>query len=279
MDNQLNLSTLFTIIKKWQRPLLFFVLMATAAGALTTLVLPKEYFSSTTIVPTNPELNDRNFIYSNHLMELSPVYGMEEDLDRLLTTAKLEGNFNKLVDRFHLIDHYKISNHKKASENAANTLKKNCSIFKTENGAVRINIWDTDKEMAANLANYLANITDERMKLNNQEINNKYRISLENGLTEKYRQFDSLNSANPLPEIKEMQKKTLLTIIEQDTKAIQQLKASLDAQVPGILVLEKAFPAAVAGKPKLVYWLLLSFFSSTIFGIFLAILLERFRKK
>jgi uncharacterized integral membrane protein/RNase H-fold protein (predicted Holliday junction resolvase) len=279
MQPSLDISTLFFILKKWQRPLIVFVVLATTVGGLMTLVLPKEYMSTATVVPANPQLADKNFLYGNNLQELSSVYGVEEDLDRLLTTLKLDGNFNTLVDSFKLIAHYKITPSAKALEKAGTTLKKNTSIIKTENGAVKITVWDTDKDMSAALANALVSITNKRVLYTNQEINNAYATQLQNQLIEKNKSLDTINGTTASTELKEVEKKALLATIEQDYKTIAQLKSALHTKMPAIITLEKAYPSSIADKPKLAFWLSLAFFGSLIFGILLVFAMEQFRKK
>jgi capsular polysaccharide biosynthesis protein len=279
MQNSLDINNLFLVLKKGQRPLIFFVLLSTIAGGVATLVLPKEYMSATTVVPANPQLTDKNFLYGSNMQELSSVYGVEEDLDRLFTSLKLDGNFNKLVDSFKLIEHYKITPSVKALEKAGTALKKNTSIIKTENGAIKITVWDTDKNMAANLANALVVITSVRVLQNNQEINKAYTAELQNQLTEKYKKLEAIQASTNTAELKEVEKKALLSTIEQDYKTIAQLKSSIDTKLPTIISLEKAYPSSIADKPKLSFWLSLAFFGSLIFGILLVLVLEQLRKK
>jgi uncharacterized protein involved in exopolysaccharide biosynthesis len=278
MDNQFNLTYIFSILKKWQRHILVFVLLCTIAGGITTLVLPKQYLSTAVIVPANPKLSDKNFMYSNNLLELNDVYGVEEDLDRLLTNCKLQSHFSKLVDSFKLISHYKIDNSKKAFDQATQQLNKNTVIQKTETGAVSIMIWDTDKNLASQLVNQLIEYTNDKMSATNQQVNQTYLTNLEKQLAEKQLQYNAVLASDKNIDIKDTEKKSLLELIGQDTKAISQLKAATKANLPALLILDKAVPSTVADKPKLSFWLSLSFLLSLFFVIVLVLVIETFRK-
>jgi LPS O-antigen subunit length determinant protein (WzzB/FepE family) len=278
MDNQFNLTYIFSVLKKWKRHILVFVLLCTIAGGITTLVLPKQYLSTAIIVPANPKLADKNFMYSNNLLELNDVYGVEEDLDRLLTNCKLQSHFSKLIDSFKLITHYKIDDSKKAFDEAVQQLKKNTIIQKTETGAVSIMIWDTDKNLAAQLVNQLIAYTNDKMAATNQQVNQTYLTNLEKQLTEKQQQYNTVLASDKNADIKEAERKSLLELISQDTKAVSQLKAATYANLPALLVLDKAVPSTVADKPKLSFWLSLSFIGSLLFAIVLVLVIETFRK-
>ncbi len=278
MDNQFNLTYIFSVLKKWQRHILVFVLLCTIAGGIATLVLPKQYLSTAVIVPANPKLTDKNFMYSANLLELNDVYGVEEDLDRLLTNCKLQSHFSKLIDSFKLIAHYKIEDSKKAFDEAVQQLKKNTVIQKTETGAVSIMIWDTDKNLAAQLVNQLIEYTNDKMSATNQQVNQSYLTNLEKQLADKQQQYNAVLLSEKNIDIKEAEKKSLLDLISQDTKTISQLKAATNARLPALLVLDKAVPSTVADKPKLSFWLSLSFIGSLLFAIILVLVIETFRK-
>jgi capsular polysaccharide biosynthesis protein len=279
MENSLHTSTIINLLQQYKKQLFIFVLAATILGAVATLIVPKYYLSSTTVIPSNPKATDKNFLYGKQLMELNSAYGMEEDLDRLLTTLRISSNFSKLVDSFTLINHYNITAGAKAKAYAMQTLVKNSSITRTENGAIDIKIWDKNKEMAANIANALVAITNKKLNENNQQLNNNYLESLQMQMQEKTKQLDALAVSQKSNDIKEVEKKAILALIEQDATAIAQLKASTQSNVASIIVIEKAYESAIADKPKLSFWLALSFFSSLLFGIAVIVFLHFVKNK
>jgi uncharacterized protein involved in exopolysaccharide biosynthesis len=269
MNNQFNSNTVVTILNTYKKQLLLFVLIATILGAAVTLILPKYYASTSTVVPANPKASDKNYAYSNQLLELNSAYGTEEDLDRTLTTLRLSSNFSKTVDSFKLIEHYKIKNNNKAKANAMLTLVKHSEIIKTENGAIAIKVIDKDKEIAAALANTIVYFANNNLMQQNKSINDNYIQNLETQLKSQLVQLDSLNTNTSAAAV--VQKKSLTTTIEQTTTSIAQLKVAAGGSLTAILVLEKAYPSSIADKPKLSFWIAAAFFCSLFFGVLMAI--------
>ena len=286
MTDSFNMHYIVVVFKKWLRPIAAFVILATVAGGLTTLVLPRKYLSVATVVPADPSLGDKSYLYGTNVMELKSVYGKEEDLDRLLATAALDGTLNHLVDSFQLPEHYKIGgNPEKAKHKSFRQLKKNTAVFKTENGAVKVQVWDTDKKMAAALANALVDRTAKVISENNKRANTAYLKQLELNITQKsedYRKIslERLDTASAADrELKETGKKALLADIESELKMKAQLKTTIDAGSPALVILEKAYPSDTPDKPRPWLWIAASFLGSLFFAVLLALLAEGLKKR
>jgi hypothetical protein len=286
MENSFNLQSVFTILKKWARPIIAFILLCTLAGGLATLVLPKQYLSVATIVPANPLLSDKTYLFGNNVQELNSVYGVEEDLDRLLATAQLSGNLNFLVDSFQLVKHYDIGGSaEKARNDAYQKLKKNTRIMKTETGSVKVHVWDTDRNKAAQMANALVGRTESLNRQNNKKANLAYLQQLRKSIAQQSKKYELLGaelksmSSSPQYDLKEAEQKSLLQNIQQQLTLVNQLETASNAENPGLVVLEDAYPSQKADKPRLAFWLAAAFIGSSLFAILLAIILETYRKK
>lgn len=284
MTDTFNMQYVASVVRKWMRPIVAFVLLATVAGALATLTLPRKYLSVATIVPADPSLNDKSFLYGTQVLELKSVYGKEEDLDRLVAAALLDGHLNFLADSFRLAEHYKIGGSpEKARNKSFRQLKKNRNIFKTENGTVKIQVWDTDKKRAAELANALVQRTEQVLSENNKKANTAFLKQLELSIARKTKQY--LEPAVPGTfsaaerELKELERKNLLSDIESERKTHGQLVNFMEAGNPALVVLEKAYPADLPDKPRPWLWIGASFFASIIFAILLALLAEQLKKR
>jgi LPS O-antigen subunit length determinant protein (WzzB/FepE family) len=286
MEPSFSLQTVFTIIKKWSRPIIAFVFLCTLAGALATFVLPKQYLSVATIVPSNPLLSDKTYLFGNNVQELNSVYGVEEDLDRLLATAQLNGNLNYLVDSFQLVPHYGLGSLTEKNKAAAfKKIKANSRIMKTETGSVKVYVWDTDKQMAARLANALVAKTEALNRFNNKKANMAYLEQLQKNITVQSKKYEALDTElkNMPPsaafDLKDAERKSLLETIQQQLKLVNQLQTASDADNPGLVVLEDAYPSNTPDKPRFWFWLGAAFLGSTGFAILLAVILESFKKK
>lgn len=286
MQQEFSLQYVFTVIKKWLRPITAFVLLCTLGGALAALVLPKQYVSVATVVPANPLLADKTFLFGGNVQELNSVYGVEEDLDRLLATATLDGNLNFLADSFRLTEHYGITGKPEKAHTAAfKKIKKNSRIVKTETGSVKIYVWDTDRNLAAAMANALVAKTEQLNRDNNKKANAAYLEQLQQSIAQQSREYETVTAAlKTMPpsaayDLQEVKRKTLMAGIEQSMTLARQLQIANTAENPGLVTLEKAWPSTTADKPKLWKWLAAAFFASVIFAVFMALILESFKRK
>ncbi len=275
MHTQLSITALYAVLYKWRRPYIALIIIMTILGGLATLVLPKQYLSTATVVPANPQLTDKNFLYNTSIQSINSVYGVEEDLDRLLTSLQLNGNYNAVVDKYKLVSHYNLAPSTKASTQAANILKKQSGIFKTETGAIKINVWDTDPTLAATMANEIVSLTNDRLIANNISINKQYAAELTTMLAQHYTQLDSVDP-NILKQ--NIQYTAIKNAIEKNEATLAQLKLTIATKVPAIVVLEPAYPSNVADKPSLAAWLTYALISSILLGLLLIILAERVSK-
>ena len=267
MELQYNTAAIKAILYNWKYKILLFVMLCMLLSVAVVYIMPKQYKSSTTVLPANPKVIDKNFLYGNNILELNSSYGMEEDLDRLLTTLRLSSNFSTLVDSFKLIQHYTIANTTTAKANAMEQLVQNSTITKTDNGAIQINIWDTNAELAANIANTLVSITEQKTNANNQSINAAYLTTLQQQLLQTKTQLQQLETNADAAIVKDAQRKAYLTAIEKDAYTIAQLQTSINTKVPCLIVLEKAYSSQKADRPKLLYWLLITGIASSLFAI------------
>jgi LPS O-antigen subunit length determinant protein (WzzB/FepE family) len=264
MQTEINTSNLLQGISRYKKTLALFVVLTTVAGTITCLLLPKKYRSATIVAPTNPRLVDKSFIYGKQVLEPQSVYGMEEDLDRTLANFKLYSNFGKLVDSFQLIKHYDISSQTKGRAYATEALIDNCSIIKTAHGAIEIAVWDKDKGLAADIANALVAVVQEKIMQQNLQVNKQYIADLEKSIAAKQQQ---LSMAAVQADVN--QRLVLTEALSNDMAAVEQMKLSLTNNATALVVMDKAYPSDIHDTPKLRYWIAASLLGSLAFGILL----------
>ena len=125
------------------------------AGLIVFLQAP-QFLSIATAVPASAYAADRARVFNENVDGLYSNLGSPEDLDMMLGTARLDTLYLAITDQFNLYDHYKIPADEEAPRlKAARKLKKNSSIIKGDFGELRVKVWDTDKQLAAQLANAL----------------------------------------------------------------------------------------------------------------------------
>lgn len=272
----MNLDIVFEVIQqRWKQCILIVFLATVSTGAI--LFIQKPYFRSSAIfTAANPNLGDRANIYRTEFWEQYFYYGAEFDNDRLMAIARSEEMCRFMVDSFNLLKHYKIkTSGDKAIYSANEEYKENVRIHKNEFGHVKVNVWDTDKKLAAAIANTIVKRVNEKsvVAVNNMkvEILQKLRIDFN-------AQRDSLMQVeNNLKESADAfliaRKAELISQLNEKEKLIQQFNTSVN-NVSALFVIEEALPALKKDKPKIVAGILMAALLSFIFSVLLLLLIE-----
>ncbi len=284
-ESELNLIGIQSVLTKQKKPLILFVLVATLLATITSFFfLPKQYYAGSTLLPVNAMLTDKSRLFNNNIQELYSVYGTADDLDRIYSIAKAGNILSFLTDSLHLVEHYGITGPASSSKpKAIAQLKKHLQIIKTENGALQIDAWDTNAEMAADIANLLVYKTEaigkELQQQAYQSIIDQVQVSIAHKKKNYHQLQDSLNNmditaAAPLAKTGS----ELLTHIERDEKILDEVNLAMDLRQPTVLVLEKAYPSFKADKPKHIVIIIGAFISSLFFAIIALVLFNRFKQ-
>jgi uncharacterized protein involved in exopolysaccharide biosynthesis len=153
-------------VKKWRITL--FTGMATVLALIVSLLLPNEYVSEASLLPSNSKLMDKQTIYGKNIQELYSAYGNAEDLDRLFATMHSGAVIHHVADSLKLVEHFGYSNRKNAKTLAQKKLEKNIKLLRTEYGELRLRAWDQDAAMAEQIANAMIsrtqNVFDEMFR-------------------------------------------------------------------------------------------------------------------
>jgi len=163
-DEEFDSSNLVIFLYKWRKPL-FFVLVATLICSwffsLPIFITPK-YKSTVILFPASSSSVSKAL--------LSEKGGNQDDLTTLGESEQAEQllqilNSNKIRDRvirkFNLMQHYGIdSNSRFKISKLYKEYEKNISFHSTEYLAVEISVYDEDPQMAAIIANTIADLLD-----------------------------------------------------------------------------------------------------------------------
>ncbi len=272
----MSLDIVFELIKKRWKQVAVIVLLATlATGGI--LFLQKPYYRSTAVfTAANPNLGDRSNIYRTEFWEQYFYYGGELDNDRLMALARSEEVCRFMVDSFKLVEHYKLSAAgDKAAYLADYEYKENLRIHKNEFGHVKINVWDTDKKLAAAIANAIV----ARVNAKSVASFNTMKIEIQQKLQHDFNaQKDTLQQVEQLLQTKNdaflaARKEGLITRLNETEKLIQQFTTSIN-DVSALFVIEEALPALKKDKPKILAAVLLAAVASFVFALLLFIFIE-----
>lgn len=88
-------------------------------------------------------------------------FGTDEDGEQLLQILKSDEMKNNVIIKFELAGHYGIDTSKIVSMlGLRNLLSKNLEVKQTEYKAIEVTVYDKDPQLAADIANYVANYAD-----------------------------------------------------------------------------------------------------------------------
>lgn len=152
MQQRDNLLGLVASVFKRKKQILWICAIAGIGAILISLVLPN-YYKSTSIfyaasadvtrpISVGPDLKERD------------IFGIEEDLDRIMTCASSRELVDFLIAEFDLYKHYDIDpESKKGKFKVREALDGNMELKKTKYEAIELSIEDEDPEVAAKMVN------------------------------------------------------------------------------------------------------------------------------
>ena len=257
---------LFTLIRNWWKPTLLLLLLSLITVGVIVFTQRPEYRSVATAVPASIYSSDKARLFNNNIDQLYSAIGTPDDLDLVVGTGKLDTVYLAVTRQFNLQDHYKMEEQGEAAiTKAAVLLKKNCTVTKSEYGELKVSVWDTDKQLAPQLANaVLAQLQSIHQHLQ-QAINASSLASL---LSMKEKISQQLDSANA-------DEKTVLNARLADySKQISEYQLVLSQPTPALLVVESARVSEWPDRPKRTLWMLGTAVLALLFSLLLAAVLE-----
>ena len=273
---------IFDLIARWWKRMLAVIVLSLLAVGIITFLKPSQYLSVTTAVPASSFASDKAKIFNENIQALYSTLGTPDDLDMILGTANLDTVYLFVTDQFNLFDHYKIKEQGAAARSkAALLLKKNTKVMKSEYGELKVKVWDTDKDLAPQLANAILE------KLNNihQDLQSQGNRSVLNSLltsSQKTRLYiDSVSTRwmvadSQVPDTSSLNasRNQLLSY----EKLIGEYQLLVDSNPRVLIVVESAKPSAWPDRPRRIQILIATAVLGFLFAFLAAIILER-RKK
>lgn len=265
----------FYLLSKWWKQILVLVLISTIAAAVIVFIKPSKYLSVTTAVPASTVASDKSKIFNENIESLYSNLGSPDELDAMIGTGQLDTIYLTVTDQFNLYDHYKIKDEKeKARIKSAKLLKHNSEILKSGYGELQVKVWDTDKNLAPQLANALL----DKLQSIHQDIQNKSNTITLNSLKTGIKKIkDSIQYLQTKSE-KNIDTSGLAVLKNQLGKyqqLIGEYQLMVDNKPPSLLTIERARASLCPDKPKRLEILIATFILSFLFALLVALLLER----
>ena len=274
---------IFNLLARWWKQMLLVIIVAVVIVAAIVFAEKPLYLSVTTALPASGILTDKAKIFNNNIQTLYPSLGSSDDLDKILGTAQLDTVFIAVAMTYNLWDHYKIEDKEKQISQSAAILKSNSKVFRSEYGELKIRVWDTDKNLAPQLANAILE------KLNNihQSVaaasNKRVLEILKAGRVKMSNTLDSLRSLKTV-DVQSMtnQPSGMLNIVDQlkqYDELIAEYQLTLDTNPAVLVVVEKARAAQNPDKPQRLKLLIATAVIAFLFSVLLALFLERRKRR
>ena len=257
------------LIKKWWKQILFTVVLTAAAAGAVIFLTDRQYLSVATAVPASTFMADKSKVFGENIEALYSSLGTADDLDLVTGTAKLDTVYLAVTDRFNLADHYKTKEKGEAGRvRSAALLKKNTRVMKSEYGELKVKVWDTDKNLAPQLANA---VLDQLQAIHSRLQNNSNEVILEGLLKRKEKLVLQIDSANISPEKITGFKEQLA----QYEKYISEYQLMIDTKPPALIVIEKAKAAESHDRPRRMQFIIAAAFLAFLFSLLVAVVLDR----
>ena len=145
----------------WNKRKLIILITAVAAIAavIYSLVLKEKYKSTVTVYPAMS--NTVAFTDEVHAEQSAAQFGEEEQAEQMIQILKSAEIRNTIISKYKLMEHYRIDTSSKIKYTALNkTYEENVSFSRTKYGSVLIQVMDENPQMAADMANDIANLFD-----------------------------------------------------------------------------------------------------------------------
>ncbi|MDZ4795122.1 MAG: hypothetical protein SGI83_12650 [Bacteroidota bacterium] len=258
------------LIGRWWKQMLGVFLLSVLAVGVITFLKPRQYLSIATAVPASSFAADKSKIFSDNVQSLYSALGTPDDLDRVLGTSKLDTVYLAVTDAFNLFDHYKMKETGPSARiRAAWRLKKNTTVMKSEYGELKVKTWDTDKDLAPQLANALMNQLQSIHQHLQSAGNEATLYGLIKGKKRLQVRLDS--AAGLVPDNKNQLQNQVL----QYEKLISEYQLLVDSKPPSLIVVEKATASLHPDKPQRVKILVATALLSLLFSLLAALVLDR----
>jgi len=149
---------LIGFIVKWWKPILIVTFAAAVISAIASLFIKNKYQSTVIMFPSTTHSISKALIDVQGTSKADLLeFGMEEDADQMVQILNSDEIYQKIVQKYDLMNHYRID---PGSKLANTKLRKeydgNISFKRTEYLSVRVDVLDEDPQTAADIANEIA---------------------------------------------------------------------------------------------------------------------------
>ncbi len=159
-----NSTNFILFIWKWKKPIVIVAILAIVLSAIfsSTLFITPKFKSKVVLFPTSTNAISKALLSDNYAMKTDILeFGEDEQAEQMLQILNSNVIRQAIIQKYHLMDHYDVdSTSPYKNTNLFAEYESNISFRRTEYMAVEISVLDKDPQMAANIANDIAELMD-----------------------------------------------------------------------------------------------------------------------
>lgn len=178
-NNPMESTHLLVFIYRNLKTLIAVGFLAAVAASGVSLMLDEYYESTVVMFATSQHSLGEQFFEETKKNDLL-AYGETEDAERLLQILNSHRIRNRIIEKYDLYTHYNIDpSEPGAKTDMALTYGSNVSANLTRFGSIRVQVLDTDPELARDMANDMAFLVDSvANSMRNERANEAYKLAL-----------------------------------------------------------------------------------------------------
>lgn len=287
MSTNSNLLDLIKTLLKWRKLIIIVTGLAAVISVVVALLLPNYYKSTTIFYPQNLSAFDRGYLFGNESKErVQSLFGDKQDVNRVLSIANSAELIGEIIREFNLADHYGIDTSSSQWRfKVQREFNDNFKVIKSDLDNIELSIWDTDPQLAADIANYFvyrinqlySGLLQERNEKNENTVTRQL-ASLEIELKQVTDSLEAMQDTSSVDYrvLRSMQANLLEDYNNWKTLSTQY-KAAANYDLNSLFIIEKAYAAEKKDRP--VRWIIVvsAVLAAFFLSILAAIIFERYQ--
>jgi len=156
--------SVLVFIRKHLKPLAIITAIGAIISIIVSLTIENKYKSTVILFPTTTGSISQSLLTENVTAKSILQFGEEEQAEQMLQVLNSDEIRNRIIEKYDLLNHYEIdpsANYKYTA--LSQEFSSNISFRRTEFMSVEIKVLDKDPQMAADIANDIANLLDSAM--------------------------------------------------------------------------------------------------------------------
>lgn len=160
------------------------VIVAFVTSVIISLVIPPKFKSTVILFPASSSSISQSLLSESFAEKDILKFGEQEEVEQMMQVLQSSEIRDRIIEKYSLIKHYNIDlDSKYPITNLNRTYKKNVKVVRTEFMSVKVDVYDEDPEVAANIANDIADLFDSTINRMQRErsvkafelVENKYK--------------------------------------------------------------------------------------------------------